>query len=90
MQGLKGRNCLSMSLLRIARQLGVHYSYMAGNVCVFCLLTDRVTDNVGGVLLHGQLHRLFNEAMQKVLEEPVLLRSSQRSLAMKKSFKMGQ
>ena len=50
---------------------------------VFCLLTD----NVGAdVLLHGQLHRLFDEAMQKVLEEPVLLGTSQRSVAMKKSF----
>lgn len=59
----------------IARQLAVH-------CYVFCLLTD----NVGDVLLHGQLHRLFDEAMQRVLEEPVLLGTSQRSVAMKKSF----
>ena len=50
---------------------------------VFCLLTDNVGTDV---LLHGQLHRLFDEAMQKVLEEPVLLGTSQRSVAMKKSF----
>ena len=31
---------------------------------VFCLLTDKAD-----VLLHGHLHRLFDEAMQKVLEE---------------------
>ena len=53
---------------------------------VFCLLTD----NVGAdVLLHGQLHRLFDEAMQKVLEEPVLLGTSQRSVAMKNHLEDG-
>ena len=52
-----------------------------------CILTRLLTDNVGAdVLLHGQLHRLFDEAMQKVLEEPVLLGTSQRSVALKKSF----